>query len=66
MTKQEEVNELESAFMIFRNSLYMFGKIHLDTNQVSTPEIKTAMQSMQRILIECDEELEKQVEYLKR
>lgn len=65
MTKQQEVQQLEAQLMVFTQCIGDFGNM-LNIDEARASEVKTVMMSMQRILEDCYNDLEKQVEYLKR
>ena len=65
MTKEQEIEKLETHLMIFANSLGEYGNT-LNIEEARTPEVKTALMTMQISLTDCFDELETQLELLKR
>ncbi len=64
MSKQEELQEMENKLMLFANSIGEYGNT-LNISEARSPEAKTAMMSMQRILEDAYNELENQLNLLK-
>ena len=65
MTKQQEIEKIETHLMIFAQNLGGYGST-LNIEQAENEEVKTALMSMQRVLIDAFIELENQVNQLKK
>ena len=64
MTKQQEIEKIETHLMIFAQNLGEYGGT-LNIEDAVSSEIKTASMTMQRILKDCYNELENQLNLLK-
>ena len=64
MTKQQEIEKIETHLMIFAQNLGEYGGT-LNIEEAVSSEVKTASMTMQRILQECYNELENQLNLLK-
>jgi ABC-type molybdate transport system permease subunit len=64
MTKQQEIEKIETHLMIFAQNLGEYGGT-LNIEDAVSGEVKTASMTMQRILTDAFNELEKQVNLLK-
>lgn len=64
MTKQQEVEKIETHLMIFAQNLGEYGGT-LNIEDAVSGEVKTASMTMQRILKDCYNELENQLNLLK-
>ena len=64
MTKQQEIENIETHLMIFAQNLAEYGST-LNIKDAVSGEVKTAFMSMQRVLTDAFNELEKQVNLLK-
>ena len=64
MTKQQEIEKIETQLMIFANNLGEYGNT-LNISEARNEEVKTAFMSMQRILQDAFNDLETQVNLLK-
>jgi len=65
MTKQQEIEKIETHLMVFAQNLGEYGST-LNIEQAENEEVKTAYMSMQRVLIDAFLELENQVNQLKK
>tara|TARA_R110001592_G_scaffold44370_1_gene142837 strand:- start:379 stop:576 length:198 start_codon:yes stop_codon:yes gene_type:complete len=65
MTKQQEIEKIETHLMMFAQNLGEYGST-LNIEQAENEEVKTAYMSMQRVLIDAFIELENQVNQLKK
>lgn len=64
MTKQQEIEKIETHLMIFAQNLGEYGGT-LKIEEATSSEVKTASMTMQRILKDCYNELENQLNLLK-
>ena len=64
MTKQQEIEKIETHLMIFAQNLGEYGGT-LNIEDAASSEVKTASMTMQRILKDCYNELENQLNLLK-
>ena len=64
MTKQQEIEKIETHLMIFAQNLGEYGDT-LNIEEATSSEVKTASMTMQRILKDCYNELENQLNLLK-
>tara|TARA_R110000782_G_scaffold126435_1_gene217985 strand:- start:615 stop:809 length:195 start_codon:yes stop_codon:yes gene_type:complete len=64
MTKQQEIEKIETHLMIFAQNLGEYGST-LNIEEAVSGEVKTASMTMQRILTDCYNELENQLNLLK-
>lgn len=64
MTKQQEIEKIETHLMIFAQNLGEYGST-LNIKDAVSGEVKTASMTMQRILTDCYNELENQLNLLK-
>jgi ABC-type molybdate transport system permease subunit len=64
MTKQQEIEKIETHLMIFAQNLAEYGGT-LNIKDAVSGEVKTASMTMQRILKDCYNELENQLNLLK-
>ncbi len=64
MTKQQEIEKIETHLMIFAQNLGEYGGT-LNIEDAKSSEVKTASMTMQRILQDCYNELENQLNLLK-
>ena len=64
MTKQQEIQKIETHLMIFAQNLGEYGGT-LNIEDAVSSEVKTASMTMQRILKDCYNELENQLNLLK-
>ena len=64
MTKQQEIENIETHLMIFAQNLAEYGST-LNIEDAVSGEVKTASMTMQRILTDCYSELENQLNLLK-
>jgi|TARA_B100000497_G_C7527989_1_gene320415 ABC-type molybdate transport system permease subunit len=64
MTKQQEIEKIETHLMIFAQNLGEYGGT-LNIEEATSSEVKTASMTMQRILKDCYNELENQLNLLK-
>jgi len=64
MTKQQEIEKIETHLMIFAQNLGEYGGT-LNIEDAVSGEVKTASMTMQRILKDCYNELENQLNLLK-
>jgi len=64
MTKQQEIEKIETHLMIFAQNLGEYGGT-LNIEEAVSSEVKTASMTMQRILKDCYNELENQLNLLK-
>lgn len=64
MTKQQEIEKIETHLMIFAQNLGEYGGT-LNIEDTVSSEVKTASMTMQRILKDCYNELENQLNLLK-
>tara|TARA_R110001583_G_scaffold101501_1_gene247945 strand:- start:55 stop:249 length:195 start_codon:yes stop_codon:yes gene_type:complete len=64
MTKQQEIEKIETHLMIFAQNLGEYGGT-LNIEDAVSGEVKTASMTMQRILTDCYNELENQLNLLK-
>jgi len=64
MTKQQEIEKIETHLMIFAQNLGEYGGT-LNIEDAKSSEVKTASMTMQRILKDCYNELENQLNLLK-
>jgi len=64
MTKQQEIEKIETHLMIFAQNLGEYGGT-LNIEDAVNGEVKTASMTMQRILKDCYNELENQLNLLK-
>lgn len=64
MTKQQEIEKIETHLMIFAQNLGEYGGT-LNIEDAVSSEVKTASMTMQRILKDCYNELENQLKLLK-
>ncbi len=64
MTKQQEIEKIETHLMIFAQNLGEYGGT-LNIEDATSSEVKTASMTMQRILKDCYNELENQLNLLK-
>jgi ABC-type molybdate transport system permease subunit len=64
MTKQQEIEKIETHLMIFAQNLGEYGGT-LNIEDAVSSEVKTASMTMQRILKDCYNELENQLNLLK-
>lgn len=64
MTKQQEIENIETHLMIFAQNLAEYGST-LNIKDAVSGDVKTASTTMQRILTDCYSELENQLNLLK-
>tara|TARA_R110002153_G_scaffold2332_1_gene11410 strand:+ start:298 stop:492 length:195 start_codon:yes stop_codon:yes gene_type:complete len=64
MTKQQEIENIETHLMIFAQNLGEYGST-LNIEEAKNENVKTAFMSMQRVLTDAFNELQKQVNLLK-
>ena len=64
MTKRQEIEKIETHLMIFAQNLGEYGGT-LNIEDAVSSEVKTASMTMQRILKDCYNELENQLNLLK-
>ena len=64
MTKQQEIEKIETHLMIFAQNLGEYGGT-LNIEDAVSSEVKTASMTMQRILQDCYNVLENQLNILK-
>jgi len=64
MNKQQEIEKIETHLMIFAQNLGEYGST-LNIEEAVSSEVKTASMTMQRILTDCYNELENQLNLLK-
>ena len=64
MTKQQEIEKIETHLMIFAQNLGEYGGT-LNIEDAVSGDVKTASMTMQRILKDCYNELENQLNLLK-
>tara|TARA_R110002012_G_scaffold277183_1_gene464391 strand:+ start:157 stop:351 length:195 start_codon:yes stop_codon:yes gene_type:complete len=64
MTKEEEIEQIELNLMLFAQSVGEYGNT-LNIDEARNPATKIAFMSMQRILEDCYNDLEKELNLLK-
>jgi len=64
MTKEEEIEQIEVNLMLFAQSIGEYGNT-LNIDEARNPNTKIAFMSMQRILEDCYNDLEKELNLLK-
>ena len=65
MTKQQEIEKIETNLMIFAQNLGEYGST-LNIEESENEDVKTALMTMQRVLLDAFNELENQVNQLKK
>ena len=65
MTKQQEIEKIETNLMIFAQNLGEYGGT-LNIEESENEDVKTALMTMQRVLLDAFNELENQVNQLKK
>ena len=65
MTKQQEIEKIETHLMIFAQNLGEYGGT-LNIEESENEDVKTALMTMQRVLLDAFNELENQVNQLKK
>ena len=65
MTKQQEIEKIETHLMIFEQNLGEYGST-LNIEESENEDVKTALMTMQRVLLDAFSELENQVNQLKK
>jgi len=65
MTKQQEIEKIETHLMILAQNLGEYGGT-LNIEESENEEVKTALMTMQRVLLDAFSELENQVNQLKK